>query len=157
MSQDTSTVPVRKVDALPEIVRPLPPDRHPAATYLASLAPGSRPSVRSGLRLLATLLSGGRTNDWSAIDWSAVRFQHAAAIRTLLAERFAPSTANRQLAVLRGVLRQAWLLGAMSAEDYHRACATGAVKGTRLPAGRALSSGELRSLFSSSQRAPRTR
>ena len=43
----------------PSAVPDLPADRHPALVYLASVAPGTRPSVWSGLQVIAELLSGG--------------------------------------------------------------------------------------------------
>jgi site-specific recombinase XerD len=76
-----------------------------------------------------------------------MRFQHTAAIRSRLAETYAPATANKMLSALRGVLKAAWKLGQMSAEDYHRAREVESIKGERLPAGRSISAGELSALM----------
>jgi len=124
----------------------LPPERNPAAVYLASLAPGSRRSMQTALNLIAAWFTGGRHDAYS-LNWAALRFQHTAALRSALAEHYAPASANHRLAALRGVLRCAWQLGQMDTESYHRAVAVGAVKGESLLRGRAVSGGELRALF----------
>ena len=124
----------------------LPADRHPAAVYLASLADGpGRASMRSTLANVAGILGFGLED----CPWHALRFAHVAALRALLAERFAPATANKYLSAVRQVMRQAWLLGLMDSDEYQRAAAVPNVKGSRLPAGRALAAGELRALFES--------
>jgi len=53
------------------------------------------------------------------------------------------------LSALRGVLREAWELGLMDTEHYHRAAAVRAVKGSNAAAatGRSLARGELRALI----------
>ena len=132
------------VPALPPATEPLPMDRHPAAVYLASLADGpGRASMRSTLATAAAML--GSTIE--ACPWQSLRFAHVAALRSAFAERFAPATANKYLSAIRQVMRQAWLLGLMDSDDYHRAAAVRNVKGSRLPTGRALDGGELRALF----------
>ncbi len=68
---------------------------------------------------------------------------------------FAPSTANRHLAALRGVLKECWRLAYVSAEDYQRAADLAPIRGTRLPRGRALPARELRALFASASFDPR--
>jgi site-specific recombinase XerD len=123
-----------------------PADQRPALVYLARLAPGSRPGQRSALQTIARTLTAGAC-DLDTLPWEQLRYPHTAALRAWLAERYAPATANRHLAALRGVLEEAWKLGQMPAEDYHRAIHVRGVTGTRLPAGRGLAAGELRALF----------
>jgi integrase len=122
------------------------PDRNPAATYLASLGGGSRRAMRQALGVIAKLVSGGRA-DARTLKWEALRYQHTTAVRAALAQKYAPATVNRALAALRRVLKEAWRLGLMSAEDYHRASDVPTIKAETLPPGRALSAGELRALF----------
>jgi site-specific recombinase XerD len=124
----------------------LPPDQQPALIYLARLAPGSRRTMRTALTTIAGLLTDGR-GDLEQLAWAALRYQHTQALRAVLAARYAPATANKLLAALRGVLRETWQLGQMSAEDYHRAANVQTVRGSTLPRGRALQPGELRALF----------
>jgi len=137
--------------AVPDDLVALPvgdPAQHPVAVYLARLAPGSRRSQKSALDTMASLLTGGRIGI-EELPWHRLGYQHTQALRAALTERYSPATANRHLAALRGVLREAWRLGLMSAENLQRAIDLPAVRGERLPRGRALSRGELRALFES--------
>lgn len=121
-------------------------DQHPAAVYLARLARGSRRTMSEALNTVAGILTSDRCN-MQTLDWGGLRYQHTAAVRSALGDLYAPATANKMLAALRGVLREAWRLGQMSAEDYHRAADLPAVRGTTPPRGRALDEGELGQLF----------
>src|SRR5258708_6261071 len=122
-------------------------DRHPVAVYLARLAPSSRRTMRAALDAIAGLLSDDRRDAWS-LAWEKLRYRHTTAVRALLADGgYAPSTANRHLAALRGVLKECWRLGYVSAEDFQRASDLEPVRGSRLPRGRALQPGEVRALF----------
>ena len=125
----------------------LPPsDQHPAAVYLARLAPGSRRAMRRALELLAQLVVPDGTA--AALPWHLLRYQHTQALRARLVERgLAPATVNRHLAALRGVLREAWQLGLVPTEEFHRAVAVKGVRGSRLLRGRALTGTEVRALF----------
>lgn len=119
---------------------------NPAAVYLARLAPGSRRAQAGALEWLAREASGGELGA-EALPWHELRYAHTQALRARLTEAFAPRTVNRHLCALRGVLAEAFGLGLMAAEDYHRAAAVKGVKARRLPAGRALDPGEVLALF----------
>jgi len=130
----------------PIIAETLPLDRHPAAVYLASLTSIRSPRVmEQALRTIAGLLTNTdpKTVNILALDWGALRYQHTAAVRARLAAEFSVATANRLLSALRGVLKEAWRLGLMSAEDYQRDIDIANIKGETVPAGRELSQGEL--------------
>lgn len=122
------------------------PSERPAAVYLARLAPGSRRTMRGALLTIAALLTDGAA-DLFTLPWSALRYQHTAAVRAMLAARYSPATTNKMLAALRGVLKEAWRLGQMEAADYQRAVDLPGVRNGTLPRGRALMPGELRALF----------
>ncbi len=110
--------------------------------------------MRQALDNMAQLLTGGQA-DAETLDWSALRFQHTAAIRSRLAEEYAPATVNKHLSALRGVLKAAWRLGYMSAEEYQRAADVEGVSGSTLPAGRHITPGELSALLSVCRDDPR--
>jgi hypothetical protein len=50
----------------------------------------------------------------SHIPWHRLRYAHTQALRSWLAEHCSPAAANRHLAALRGVLREAWRLSLMT-------------------------------------------
>jgi integrase/recombinase XerD len=127
-------------------VSPTRPDQHPAAVYLARLGSGSRPTMRQALTLVADILSRGRATI-ETLPWAALRYQHTAAARAALLEHYQPATVNKCLAAIRGVLRECFRLGLMTAEYHLRASDLPSVKAQRLPSGRGLSKGELRALF----------
>ena len=118
----------------------------PAAVYLTSLAAGSgRYGMRRALAHLAFLLGHA---DVDRVPWALLRYPHVVALRAaLVASRYAPATVNKHLAALRGVLRQAWRMGQLSSDEYHRVKDVSGVSGSRRPAGRALEQWELAGLF----------
>jgi len=141
---------------------PGPLDMHPAAVYLAHLQGSGRRTMAQSLNKIAGLLgvprfedSGGKEITYQFTNWPGLRYQHAALIRTLLLEGGnRPATIKRDLAALRGVLKQAWKLGIMSAEDYRRAVDLERVNGETLPAGRELTPGEILALITACENDP---
>lgn len=137
-----------KVESVAVVGVALPADRLPGRVYLARLAPGSRRTMEQALGVIMNVVTGGREYmDEDSFPWWDLRYQHTAAIRTALASRYSPATTNKTLCALRGVLKEAWRLGLMAAEDYQRASDVAGIKSQKLPAGRALSPGEIRALF----------
>src|ERR1035437_992290 len=124
----------------------LPADRHPALVYLARLGSGSRRTMRGSLDTIAAIASGGKANA-EGFPWTALRYQHTAAIRAALADRYLPATTNKMLAALRGVLHEAFRLGLMDAETFQRSSDLPSIKAQTLPRGRALASGEIAALM----------
>lgn len=98
----------------------VPASQRAGAVYLAGLAEGSRRTMEQALDAIAQLATGGAM-DAASMPWAALRFQHTAAIRAQLAERYAARTANKMLSALRGVLKAAWRLGQMDTDSYMRA------------------------------------
>jgi site-specific recombinase XerD len=136
-------------------VSELPLNQHPAAVYLARLGSArSQRTMRTALNVVAQLLGVPATFDdqghevtYLRCDWASLRYQHTAALRSLLMQRYEPATANVKIAALRGVLEEAWRLGHMTAEAYQRAADIKTVRATPLLRGRALSADELQALL----------
>jgi site-specific recombinase XerD len=86
-------------------------------------------------------------DDALSCPWYHLRYQHTAALRTALAEAYAPATANKMLAALRHVLKECWQLGLMTVEEYERSANVKTIKAQTLPKGRALSLPEVTDLL----------
>lgn len=131
---------------LEEGAMPIPPEKNAAFTYLARLASGSRRTMREALDEIAQWLWGMHA-DASRAPWHTVRYAHTSAVRAYLAEKNAPATANKKLAALRSVLKEAWKLGLLPTEEYHRAVEFDGVKEGHLPVGRALTRDQVDALY----------
>lgn len=125
--------------------------RIPARVYVAGLAGDGRRTMTACLQAIAAWLSGGQA-DIDTLPWASLRFTHTTAVRAALAravseDRYAPATANKHLAALRGALKAAWRLGMVGTDDYLRAVDLRPVSGSRLPAGRDVEAAELAALL----------
>lgn len=135
----------------PEVVSPSLPTLpkaqvSPALVYLARLSsPMSRETMRKALTSVSEALLPGVAIE--VFPWHSLRYEHTQAIRALLVERLSPASVNKTLSALRGVLKEAFRLSLMSAEDYMRASSIEGAKNRALPAGRALETAEVASLF----------
>jgi len=116
--------------------------------YMAQLATlRGRKVQKQALDVIAGILSFGRVCDCLSFPWHFVRYEHTQAVRARLVDIYKPATVNRFISALRGVLRAAWRVGLMTAEDYQRAADVKLVRGSSLPAGREISARELYLMF----------
>ena len=118
----------------------------PLDLYLQDLAEPSRRTQRQALNVVAGMLSAGK-HDAAAFPWWELTYPDASRARSYVVERYAPSTARRIVAAIRGVLKRSWRLGLMTAEAYRQTADLEPVRGSRLPPGRGVTPGELRALF----------
>ena len=94
-------------------------DQHPAVVYLDSLlTDDDRRRMAWALNNMAEMLG---YSDMLTIDWSQLRYKDTSSLRSRLLEMYKPSTCKNNLAALWGVLKYAYLLGQMTAEDYREA------------------------------------
>lgn len=150
---NTMTKHTRRAAMLTRAAQPL--DQNAAAVYLAQLGASSRRTMRVCLNQIAYALGAAQRPGVSAsaddaclfVAWAALRFQHTAAIQAQIAARYRVHHANKILFALRGVLKSAWRLGQMSADDYTRAIDLKMIRGETLPRGRALARGEIGALL----------
>jgi len=101
----------------------------PAAAYLEQLGSGSRRTMREALTKLAGWASEDRCGPGELL-WHRMRRDDTTALRRRLAASLAPSTANKHLAALRGVLKQCWERGMMPTEAYRAAIDLPPVRGS---------------------------
>ena len=123
----------------------------PARVYVAGLAGDGHRTMTACLQAIAAWVSDGSA-DIDTLPWASLRFSHTTAIRAALARavsegRYAPATANKHLAALRGALKAAWRMGVMETDDYMRAVDLRPITGSRLPAGRDVERSELAALL----------
>jgi integrase len=111
-------------------------------------------TMRGALNTMGELLGVGEMRDAEgrdmrclAVPWASLRYQHTAAIRAQLQERYAPATANKLLAALRRVLKEARRLRQISADDYDQAVDLRTIRAERLPRGRQLADSEVVALM----------
>lgn len=126
----------------------------PAMTFLASLASlDSRATMRDGLKRAARVLELP-ADQWASLPWHTLDSAVLGRLRTLLAERYAPSTANLTLQAVRGVLRESWRRGLLTGDDFQRLDDVPNVRGERVHPGRALTLDEQKKLLAAAAACP---
>lgn len=126
-------------------------DENPYFVYLARFSGESLRTMRGCLDRIASIVMGDAAitpGSGADIPWEQIRYPHVVLMRTEFTERWESlSHVNKHLSALRGVLRECWRLGLMTAEDYQRAGDVGNVKGSREAAGRNIHGDEIAALL----------
>src|SRR5450432_2085010 len=131
----------------------IPLGHNPVWVYLTRLAPVSGRTMGSALHSIVKMTNRGADTIFR-FPWPELRYHDTVALRSALAARYKPATANKMFAALRGVLRECQKLGWMSAEDFQSAVDIPIIKATTLLRGRALSSSEITALQTVCSRDP---
>lgn len=145
MNESTEIGEISAVNSL-ALTAPTPLTEHPAAVYLSSLSPGSRPAMKQALDAIARILTSNQC-DALTINWAELRYKHTAILRCILMERYAPATANKMLSALRRVLKEALRLELMDARDFTRVVDIANIKVSKELKGRCLSESEINALM----------
>lgn len=108
-------------------------------SYLRTLqSEKSRTTIEESFRRLARVATGGKSNDYRSIPWHRFDFDSLHGLHEGLGLAYTPTTANLTFTALRQMLRVGFLRGKVSQELLLTAQSIKAVKGFRLPKGRAL-------------------
>lgn len=117
---------------------------NPALLYVAGLMEGqSRKTGRDVLRHLARIM---RWDDWTVAPWWKLTAIETSYIRNVLARDCAPATGRLAVNMLKGTLKQAFRVGLMDPDTYHRAVMIQPIKASTTLAGRMLNTGEIEKL-----------
>lgn len=127
----------------------IPSDQNPVIVYIESLAPGSRRTIRGALQLVVdTITRNPRQFAPDQFPWWKLRSHHLMKVRMELSQSHAPATVNKALVATRQVFGFCRRFGLMTADECANAGDVKSVKGSRLPAGRALTPEEFQQLLS---------
>ena len=105
------------------------PDQDPATAYILTLrAQNSRAQMTSCLRRIASLLgvsevrpeTGKLLGRPDLVPWASLTPNHLTTLVAILGTGYSKSTVNIYVAALRGVIRQTWVQGLISAERRER-------------------------------------
>ena len=121
----------------------------PAYAYLiARTTDKSRSTCVESMRRIARVTGAppGDREAWKRIPWTRLTHAETNVIRSELIRLHKPATVRLTLTVLRGVLKKAFALGLIPAEQYQRAILMDRVTGKSAPPGRALPQEDIEAL-----------
>lgn len=147
-----STIVLFEGDIVPDqTLNLISPEGHltdtPAGMYLSQLSANSQNTMYYALLAMARMMLNRQDVDIFSFPWHEMKLAHILMLRSKLAEKYSLSTANNYLAGLRAVLKAAWKLELLSRDELERRLDFEWIDGIQLPAGRALTTDEVRAMF----------
>ncbi|MFF4777583.1 tyrosine-type recombinase/integrase [Microtetraspora fusca] len=120
---------------LPAVAVPAAAD--PYQVYLSTLGNDeSRRTMKGCLDRIARLVTGNPDATGAGQPWHQLTYGHTVRIAELLrGQGWSASHVNKHLSALRRVMKEAWKLGLLNADDYARATNLPYEKGETIPAG----------------------
>jgi len=119
--------------------------QNPAQVYLAGLAKTGRRAAAGQLRNIALLLGASSIEE---VPFHLLKHEHVVALRTKTLEQGkSVATVNLMLSAIKGVVRSAWNMGLITAEDLARILSVKGIKAVTEPKGRRIGSGELTAIM----------
>ena len=123
------------------------PQDSPVGLYLSSIVPNSRKTMMYALKQVCLTVTNGQSDDiWSCPYWK-LSLAEIQLLKNTLASNHSVNTSNLYMASLKGVLKNAWRLGFLSADEYAKKTDIKGVKGSDISKGRSLSKQEISALL----------
>jgi integrase/recombinase XerD len=132
----------------------VPPEQHPVTAYLSRLSAESRLTMRTALAVAAYNLTGDASG-MNELPWHRLWPDDMQKLRSWLPEGYAPTTVNRILAAVRGVLRICQALGYLSAEQQMRVSSVPPVPDRRLSKDKRVDVGDISGVLTQCHKDPR--
>ena len=127
---------------------------NPVALYLLKNQHDTRVSTLLNMATAIEVLTGKSGNP-ARFPWWQIEYKDLLLLRTALQAKYTGNTTNRVLAVMRGVLKEAWRLKLMTTSNYLRACSIENVARDVRKSGRYISHEEMAALFKAWAPGPR--
>ncbi len=125
------------------------PQESPVGLYLSSIVPNSRKTMIYSLKQVCLTITNGKSDDiWACPFWK-ISLAEMSLLKNTLAETRSIRTTSLYLASIKGVIKSAWRLGYITAEQYQRLTDISGPKGSDPDHGRALTREEIKKLLSS--------
>ncbi|MCH9742343.1 MAG: tyrosine-type recombinase/integrase [Proteobacteria bacterium] len=131
-------------------------EANPLLAYLSSVSPTSRQGyLRGAVPAFVEALTNYQSRDHLSIDWNQLTVDDVlTALARLQDAKKSERYINQVISLVRGVAKNAWLLGNMDGDIYARIKAIPFKKIQRLPAGREITHDELSAMNNAQQMLP---